>query len=154
MLVYLQNIADKAEKSLLKWLEKYAFVLLRMAIGIVYLWFGALKFFPEVSPAETLAVDTIRILSLGMLADQVSIIILAVWECLIGAALIFNVKLRTTLVLLLFHMAGTLTPFFLFPQMTFGSEPYTFTLLGQYIMKNVVIITAALVVYVVGRDKK
>ncbi|ELR68359.1 hypothetical protein C900_00458 [Fulvivirga imtechensis AK7] len=154
MLVYLLNIADKAEKSLVKWLEKYALILLRMAIGIIYLWFGALKFFPEVSPAETLALDTIRILSLGMLADQVSIVMLAVWECLIGIALIFNIKLRTTLVLLLLHMAGTLTPFVLFPEMTFGGEPYTFTLFGQYIMKNVVIITAALVVFAVGRKGK
>jgi hypothetical protein len=49
--------------------------LLRWAIGINYLWFGALKFFSGLSPAEALAKDTVRIITFGMIPDDVNYIV-------------------------------------------------------------------------------
>lgn len=151
MLILLQNILNGAGENIVRWLEKNAFRLLRLTIGILYLWFGILKFFPELSPAETLATETIRVLSFGILPDNVSILLLASWETLIGIALVFKLRLSVTLSVLLIHMFGTLTPFVIFPEQIF-SESYGFTLLGQYILKNVVIISAALAIYVTGKS--
>ena len=119
---------------------------LRVGLGIVFLWFGALKFFPGLSPAEELATRTITQLTGGAVPPSVSLPILAVWETLIGVGLLSGRFLRATLFLLAVQMAGTITPLFLFPGETFTAFPYAPTLEGQYIIKNVVLIGAAMVV--------
>lgn len=119
---------------------------LRVAMGVVFLWFGALKFFPGLSPAQDLAARTIEQLSLGIVQPAVALPVLAAWECLIGVGLITGRFLRATLLLLAVQMLGTLTPLFLFPAETFTSFPIAPTLEGQYIIKNVVLVAAAMVV--------
>lgn len=118
----------------------------RMALGIVFLWFGALKFFPGLSPAEDLAARTIETLTGGAITSATSLPVLAIWESLIGLGLLTGRFLRATLFLLAIQMLGTLTPLFLFPGETFAEFPYAPTLEGQYIIKNVVLIAAAMVV--------
>ncbi|MBI2729672.1 MAG: DoxX family membrane protein [Sphingobacteriales bacterium] len=120
---------------------------LRISIGIIYLWFGALKFFHGYSPAEDLAINTINKLTFGLIPQPVNIILLAVWECAIGIALIFGKGIRTALVFLFIHMVCTFTPFLFFPSISFKYAPYGFTLVGQYIMKNIIIICAAIVIW-------
>ena len=119
---------------------------LRVGLGIVFLWFGALKFVPGLSPAEDLATRTITQLTGGAVPPSTSLPILAVWETLIGVGLLSGRFLRATLFLLAVQMAGTITPLFLFPGETFTAFPYAPTLEGQYIIKNVVLIGAAMVV--------
>lgn len=119
---------------------------LRIGLGIVFLWFGALKFFPGLSPAQDLAARTIETLSMGAITPQLSVPVLATWETLIGLGLISGKFLRATLALLVVQMAGTITPLFLFPTETFTQVPYAPTLEGQYIIKNIVLIGAAMVV--------
>ena len=118
----------------------------RIALGIVFLWFGVLKFFPDLSPAETLAARTIERLSLGVVPPQVSLPVLATWESLIGLGLILGVGLRGVLFLLAVQMIGTFTPLLLFPGETFRVFPLVPTLEGQYIIKNLVLVGAAMVV--------
>jgi uncharacterized membrane protein YphA (DoxX/SURF4 family) len=120
--------------------------LLRISLGIVFLWFGVLKFFPGLSPAQTLAGDTISILSFGLLTPKLAVLILAVWECLIGVGLIAGYLLRATLFLLWLQMLGTITPLVLFPDLCFTVVPIAPTLEGQYIIKNLVLVTAGLVI--------
>jgi uncharacterized membrane protein YphA (DoxX/SURF4 family) len=119
---------------------------LRIGLGVVFLWFGVLKFFPGASPAETLAARTIEQLSGGMIGPSVSLPVLAAWESLIGLGLLTGLFMRATLLLLVLQMAGTLTPLVLFPGETFTTFPLAPTLEGQYIIKNVVLIGAAMVV--------
>jgi len=119
---------------------------LRIGLGVVFLWFGALKFFPGASPAETLAARTIEQLSGGLVGPSVSLPVLAAWESLIGLGLLAGRFMRATLFLLALQMLGTLTPLVLFPADTFTTFPWAPTLEGQYIIKNVVIIGAAMVV--------
>lgn len=116
-----------------------------MALGIVFLWFGVLKFFPGLSPAEGLAGRTIEVLTGGLIPSSVALVILAVWECLIGLGLLFGIFMRATLALLFVQMLGTLTPLLLFPSETFVAFPYAPTLEGQYIIKNAVLIAGAVV---------
>ena len=126
-------------------MARHGLRLLRVSLGIVFLWFGALKFFPGMSPASDLAARTIDVLSFGMVPPGVSVPLLAGWECLIGLGLLLGVFMRATLLLLVLQMAGTLTPLVLFPAETFTHFPYAPTLEGQYIIKNAVLISAAIV---------
>jgi uncharacterized membrane protein YkgB len=118
----------------------------RVALGIVFLWFGVLKVFPNLSPAEDLAARTIEALTAGAIKPGVSLPVLAAWESLIGIGLILNRGMRGVLLLLAVQMLGTLTPLVLFPSETWTVFPIAPTLEGQYIIKNIVLIGAALVV--------
>ena len=127
-------------------MARHGVTLARVSLGIVFLWFGALKFFPGLSPAEGLAARTVERLSSGLIGPSRALLILATWEVLIGLGLMTGRLLRITLLLLFVQMPGTLMPLFLFPEETFTAIPYAPTLEGQYIIKNLVLVSAAIVV--------
>ena len=112
--------------------------LLRWAIGINYFWFGALKFFPDLSPAEHLAKDTIRLLTFGWIPDAVSLLLLALWEVGIGLVFLSGYFTRWGAQAAVLHMVFTFMPLFFFPEISFSHAPYGFTIVGQYIVKNLV----------------
>lgn len=121
--------------------------ILSCSIGLVYLWFGILKFFPEYSPAEELAKNTIQLLTFGVIPNKVAIVLLALWETLVGILLIGNLYKRFAVKLALVQMLCTFLPFLFFPKQAFAIAPFGFTLLGQYIFKNVIIIAALFTIY-------
>jgi uncharacterized membrane protein YkgB len=123
------------------------FKILSISIGIIYVWFGVLKFFFGLSPAEQVASQTIHQLTFGLLPDQVAITTLAIWECALGIMLILRRYMKLVLILMFTHMCFTFTPFIFFPHQTFMHLPYDFTLLGQYIMKNIIIISSGIVLW-------
>ncbi|PJF35820.1 MAG: hypothetical protein CUN49_08590 [Candidatus Thermofonsia Clade 1 bacterium] len=129
-----------------RWMARYAVMILRVGLGVVFLWFGVLKFFPSLSPAEALATKTIETLTFGIVQPQLALPLLATLETLIGLGLLTGKLMRLTLLLLLFQMLGTVTPLFLFPSETFTHFPYAPTLEGQYIIKNIVLVAAGLVI--------
>lgn len=133
------------------WLARNGITILRIGLGVVFLWFGILKFVPGVSAAEDLAGRTIEILTLGAIDPAVSRVMLACWESVIGLGLMTGYQIRATLLLLVLQMLGTLTPLVLFPAQTFAQVPYAPTLEGQYILKNVVLIAAGLVIGATAR---
>lgn len=137
---------DRLDRRITQTLAKVGVPVLRIGLGIVFLWFGLLKFFPGASPAQDLATQTIERLTLGVVTPDVALPVLAVWETLIGLGLLSGRLLRPTLLLLAVQMAGTITPLFLFPDQAFTQFPLAPTLEGQYIIKNIVIIGAAMVV--------
>lgn len=126
------------------WLSRKSLILLRMSIGIIYVWFGALKFFPNLSPADQLAKNTIHLITFGLIPDHISIILLAVWETVLGLILMAGFWRQGIFYILLLHMVCTFVPLFFFVDVSFTELPYAFTLVGQYIMKNLIIISAAL----------
>ncbi len=119
---------------------------LKISIGIVYFWFGALKFFPELSPAEGLATDTITELTLGIIPAEISIILLALLEVSIGIFFILNLHTKKVAIAALAHLACTFTPLFFFNDISFNGYPIFLTLIGQYIIKNLIIIAALLLI--------
>lgn len=140
-----KKLFDRADLNITSWMSKHGLLMLRLSVGIVFLWFGFLKFIPGLSPAQDLAIRTVDLLSFGLVPGNVSIYILAFWEVVIGIGLLSGVYMRTTLLLLFLQMMGTLTPIFLFPAEVFTKIPYAPTLEGQYIIKNLVIISAGIV---------
>lgn len=137
---------DRVDVRVTSWMARYGITLLRVSLGLVFFWFGILKFFPDYSPAQELATRTIDVLTFGLVQPGVSIYVLATWECLIGLGLIFGVFLRATLLLLFLQMLGAVTPLFLFPHEVFTHIPYAPTLEGQYIIKNIVLVSAGIVI--------
>ena len=119
--------------------------LLSISIGIIYLWFGALKFFPEFCPSTVLACKTIDILTFGLIAPEWANFLLAIAECLIGIGLIVQKFHRVVIIAALIHMGFTFTPLILLPELSFSRAPFGFTMEGQYIMKNIVIVMALLI---------
>lgn len=142
---------DRLDLRLTSWMARYSISLLRIGLGIVFLWFGVLKFFPGLSPAQELATRTISVLTLGVVQPMVSLPLLAFWECLIGLGLIAGRWTRATLLLLWAQMLGTVTPLLLFPAEAFTWFPLAPTLEGQYIIKNIVLVCAGLVIGATAR---
>ena len=126
------------------WVDRHIIDLLRISIGICYVWFGMLKFFPHLSPAEDLAGQTITLLTFGWIQPPLSLNLLAIWEVGVGILFLFNKGMRFALWAMFVHMICTLTPAFLLPEAFFTHFPYGLTLVGQYIIKNFVFIAVAI----------
>ncbi|RTE52626.1 doxx family protein [Arenibacter aquaticus] len=121
--------------------------ILSISIGIVYLWFGLLKFFPGLSPADMLAKETISLLTFDLIPQHIGILLLAILEVAIGLCLIFNFQLKKVIIAALIHLVLTFVPVIFFPDTSFSAAPFSLTLVGQYIVKNIVIISALLMIY-------
>jgi uncharacterized membrane protein YphA (DoxX/SURF4 family) len=140
------RLFERIDIRLTNWMARYGVTILRVGLGIIFFWFGFLKFFPALSPAEELATRTISTITFGIVTPNISLPVLAAWETLIGLGLITGRFMRITLLLLALQMIGTVMPLFLFPAETFTRFPYAPTLEGQYIIKNVVLVAAGLVI--------
>jgi uncharacterized membrane protein YphA (DoxX/SURF4 family) len=140
---------DKYDKQITKWMADYGMLILRVGLGIVFLWFGVLKFFKGLSPAEELVRNTVYLFD-----PDSFIIVLAVWESLIGIGLITGKFLRTILLLLFLQMPGTALPLVILPEKLWTVFPYGLTLEGQYIIKNLVLMGAGLVIGATVRGGK
>lgn len=137
---------EPIDVRLTSWMARHGITITRVALGVVFFWFGVIKFVPGLSPAAELATRTIDRLTFGLLSPAVSLPLLAAWESLIGVGLLSARYLRATLALLFLQMPGTLLPLFFFPRETFLAFPHAPTLEGQYIVKNLVLVAAAIVV--------
>ncbi|MBZ9729286.1 hypothetical protein LB467_06265 [Salegentibacter sp. JZCK2] len=121
------------------WMYKYGKPILRFGLAINFIWFGALKVVWD-SPAQELIAKTV------FWFDPVIFIpVLGVWEVLIGIFMISKKTLRLAVLLLLFQIPGTFLPFIVLPEACFENFPFVLTTEGQYIIKNLVIIGAAIV---------
>ena len=118
--------------------------LVRIPLFVIFFWFGFLKII-NLSPAQNLVIDTVY--WMPFFEAESWTIIIGYWEVLIAILFLFK---RTTLVamlLLLLQMTGTFLPLIILPEVTFqNSNPFLPTLEGQYIIKNIIIITAALII--------
>lgn len=140
---------DKFDKKITEWMGKYGLLILRVCLGIIFLWFGVLKFFKGLSPAEELVRNTIYFMD-----PDLFIPILATWESLIGLGLITGKFMRLTILLLFLQMPGTALPLIILPEKVWTIFPYGLTLEGQYIIKNLVLISAGLVLGATVRGGK
>lgn len=132
---------DDTDARITRWMARHGIAFLRIALGAVFVWFGALKLVPGLSPAEDLVVATVPFLPPGFFLP-----FLGLWEIAIGLGFLTGRALRLTILLLLLQMPGTLSPVVLLPERVFTAFPFGLTLEGQYIVKNMVLIAAALVI--------
>ncbi|MDL9979779.1 DoxX family protein [Microbacterium sp. ASV49] len=124
-------------------LERWSIPMLRIALGLVFLVFGVLKFLPGVSPIEALVARTWNVLSFGMVTGYPALAITAAMESLVGILLVVGAFQRFALALLAVTFVGILSPLVFFTGDLFTPAP---TLTAQYILKDVVLVCAALVV--------
>ena len=113
---------------------------LRFALAVVFVWFGALKIWAE-SPADDLVRRTIY-----WLPSENFLPVLGAWEVIIGFCLFFRPWQRLGLLLLALQLPGTFLPLLLLPSVCFADFPFVLSMEGQYIVKNLLIIGAALVI--------
>ncbi len=118
----------------------YGHRLLRYSLAIIFIWFGLLKPL-GMSPAADLVANTVY-----WFPPDVFVPILGWWEVAIGVGLLFRPLIRMALLLLFLQMPGTVLPLLLLPDVCFSKFPIGLTLEGQYIIKNLPIISAAIVI--------
>ncbi|MDG9704278.1 DoxX family protein [Streptomyces sp. DH37] len=128
--------------------RRHSFTVLRVSVGLLFLWFGTLKLLPGASPAEDLATRVMDELTSGRVPADLSRPLLAGVEMLIGAGLVTGLLLRLTLLAFFVHMAGTFTALAVLPAEMWDGNVAFPTLAGQYVIKNVVLVAAGLAVAV------
>ena len=140
-LVLVQRIPAAWNGSIVPALQRWSIPALRMALGLVFLWFGALKVF-GVSPITPMLRETYSFMALPIFT-----VLLGVWEMMIGIGLVFKLALRHTLILMCLHLAGTFVAIWLAPSHFFlHGNPLVLTVNGEFVVKNFVLLTAGLVI--------
>lgn len=131
---------DSLDQHIANWMYKYGMLVLRISLALVFIWFGALKTL-GISPAEELVKRTIY-----WLPPELFLPLLGFWEVAIGVCLLFRPFIRAAILLLFLQMPGTMLPLILLPEVCFTNFPFVLTLEGQYIIKNLILISAGLVI--------
>jgi putative oxidoreductase len=136
--------ADVALDRVGEALAAHSITVLRVSLGVVFLVFASFKFVSGASPAEDLAVATVDQLTFGMVSGDAALLMTALMETFIGLTLLSGRFLRLGLLVLAGALAGIMSPLVLFPdQMWADNGP---TLMGQYVVKDIVLVAGALVV--------
>lgn len=137
---------DVADRRIARWMARWGVPSLRWSLGIVFIWFGVLKPL-GLSPAQDLVEATVYWVDPALFVP-----FLGWWEVAIGVGLIVRPLNRAAILLLFLQMPGTALPLILLPDVCFTNPPFALTMEGQYIIKNLVLISAALVVGGTVRD--
>jgi len=115
--------------------------MLRICLGIIFFWFGFLKVIGK-SPVMGLVAKTVY-----WVPPQLFVPFLGFWEMAVGAGLLCAVALRMTLFLFWLQMAGTFLVLVVRPDIAFqGGNPLLLTTEGEFVIKNLILIAAGLVV--------
>lgn len=128
------------------WLARYSFPLLRISMGLVIFGFGFLKYFPGVSPAQALVLHVNRVLTFGLMPDHLTLMLFATVESVLGLSLITGWGLRYLIYPLTVWAFAILSPVVLFPGELFGGPHHAPTLEGQYVLKDIILLAACLVI--------
>ena len=136
---------DEMDRRIAQFMDRWGIVSLRISLAVIFIWFGALKPL-GLSPAEPLVLATVG--WLPVLDSGQWLALIGWWEVLIGVCFLFRPTIRVAIALLLLQMGGTFLPLVVLPEVTFqpGGIPWMPTMEGQYIVKNLLILSAALVV--------
>ena len=129
------------------WMYRYGHVFLRISLAVIFVWFGILKVF-GLSPAQALVERTVV-----WFPPETFVPLLGWWEVAIGVGLLIRPLIRPAIFLLALQMPGTMLPLLLLPDVCYTQFPFGLTLEGQYIIKNLILISAALVIGGTVRQK-
>ena len=133
--------AERLDERLRPLLARIGVPLLRISLGVVFLWFGLLKIF-DVSPVSGLVANTIY-----WFDPDVVVPALGVFEVFVGACLVAGRLMRIALPLLVLQMAGTFMVLILLPDVAFrDGNPFLLTVEGEFVVKNLVLLSSALVI--------
>jgi putative oxidoreductase len=132
---------DDLDERVIDLLARWGIPLLRVSLGIVFLWFGGLKI-ARVSPVADLVARTVYWVDPSWFVP-----VLGVVEVIIGAGLLAGRALRTVLALFWLQMAGTFLVLVIQPEVAFQrGNPLLLTVEGEFVVKNLVLLSAGMVV--------
>ncbi|MEX2639043.1 MAG: hypothetical protein WD266_00055 [Balneolales bacterium] len=134
---------DNIDAGISRFMNTWGTTALRVSLAIIFLWFGILKPI-GLSPASEMVKATVGWMPVFNPDQWLSLI--GWWEVAIGLSFLHYLTIRLAIALLALQMVGTFMPLVLLPEVTFQAVPYAPTLEGQYIIKNLLIISAALVI--------
>ena len=136
-----QGWLGRVDQGLIRFMAGYGIPILRVCLGIVFVWFGWLKVIGR-SPVVELIARTVY-----WLPPERFIPLLGVWEIVVGAGLLLGRALRVVLLLFWLQMAGTFLVLVAKPTVAFqGGNPLLLTMEGEFVIKNLVLIAAGIVV--------
>ena len=143
---------ESLDGSIASSMKKYGVRALQLSLAVIFIWFGILKTV-GLSPAADLVMATVK--WMPFFTPETWLKIIGWWEVIIGLSFLFHKTKRIAIALLAMQMFGTFLPLIILPEITFqaGRYPYAPTIEGQYIIKNLLIISAALVVGGTVRQK-
>jgi uncharacterized membrane protein YkgB len=122
--------------------EKLSGQLLRWSLGVIFLWFGALKFVPNASPVMAMVRDTYP-----LFATPILFYALAIFEVVIGVMLLTGRWVRWTAVALIPHLVGTFGVLFFAPQLAFAPRFPLLSMDGEFVIKNLVLLAVVAVIW-------
>lgn len=131
---------DSIDVRICEGMDRYCQPLMRFSIALIFIWFGLLKSF-GMSPEEELIKRTVYWVS-----PHIFLPVLGWWEVAVGLCLLYRPLIRIALLLLLLQLPGTMLPLILLPDVCFTLPPFGLSLEGQYIVKNIFLVSAAFVI--------
>ena len=131
---------DRADLRISEGMDRYCQPLMRYSIALIFIWFGLLKPL-GMSPEEELIKRTVYWVS-----PQIFLPVLGWWEVAVGLCLLYRPLIRIALLLLLLQLPGTMLPLILLPEICFTQPPFGLSLEGQYIVKNIFLVSAAFMI--------
>lgn len=136
----LADRVDRIDHRIASFLAEEGVTVLRYSLAVVFIWFGALKLVGG-SPATELVVNTVYWFDPAWFVP-----LLGGWEVAIGLCFLYRPLIRLGIALLVPQLVGTFLPLVLLPGIVFQESPLLLTMEGQYVVKNLVVIGAAMVV--------
>ena len=127
--------------KIINFFGKVSMPMARFGLFVIFFWFGLLKVIGA-SPASPLVEQLFEQTILWM-QFSTFIVLLGLFEMLIGLLFIIRGLERVVIPLLFLHMILTFLPLFILPAVTWSGFMVP-TLEGQYIIKNLVIIATAI----------
>lgn len=141
MVKQLETQWERLDRAMIAFMTAYGTRLLQVALAVTFIWFGALKVVGR-SPVADLVAETVY-----WLPPAFFVPFLGWWELVVGIGLLLGVALRLVLLLFWLQMAGTFLVLILRPSLAFQSgNPLLLTASGEFVIKNLVLITAGLVI--------
>ncbi|MGP1272932.1 MAG: hypothetical protein ACTS22_06330 [Phycisphaerales bacterium] len=136
---------ESIDRLIARFMRRYGHGALRYSLAVIFVWFGLLKPL-GLSPAEPLVLMTVD--WMPVLSAEAWVSVIGWWEVAIGMMFLLRPMLRFAIGLLALQMVGTFLPLVIVPSATFqeGRIPYGLTMEGQYIVKNLLIISSAMVI--------
>jgi len=131
---------DRTDIRISEGMDRYCQPLMRYSIALIFIWFGVLKPL-GISPEAELIKRTVYWVS-----PQIFLPVLGWWEVTIGLCLLYRPLIRIALLLLLLQLPGTMLPLILLPEICFTHPPFGLSLEGQYIVKNLFLVSAAFMI--------
>lgn len=136
---------EQLDRSVIIFLRKYSDEISRVALFIIFFWFGILKVF-LLSPAGPLVIDLLQATFLGWIDPNTFVQWFGVLEVIIGFMILTPKLERITFLVLVFHLFTTVMPLFIIPAQVWDGI-FVPNLIGQYIIKNVALLSLGLVLF-------